>query len=237
MTLPQFLQMLLRRWHIVVGGAVLTLAFAARMLVAHPVYWTKAEVLFVEPGISSEEAYLRWTDETLVPFAASVERAVNAGQRNVRLSSREATLFGIGVRDGYRLELPNAGSQWAPSFPRAVLTIEAVGESPQEVQATYSGVLQRVREEALTLQEAQGVPPDAMVKVVPQSEEPTVGFVGATRRARARSLAATVIVGFAVTIAVAAMWDRWAQRRKMRTTSGEPASVGAAAGTVAPEAM
>ena len=114
-----------RSWHVLLVGLVCTLL--AVLLAPSPkgVYWARVEMMFLAPPTVVENP-LRGDPESLIYFAAAVEREFNGDTSYARAASASATLYGRGVRNGYSVTVPSGGSQWQPSFGSPKLTIEVV---------------------------------------------------------------------------------------------------------------
>jgi hypothetical protein len=234
MTARMLLSMLGRRWYVVVSGLLLTgLAFLG-LNQAGGAYTANTTVLFLTPGSSAlgqfNDAYL----ETLVDFAAVVEREANDGALVERMSPG-ATLYGAGVTRGYRVSLPNTGGQWETSFGQPALSIEVVGPSPQWVRATMSALLDRIDVLARVAQDAAGV---ATARAITTQRVPgvfDVNHVGSTRGTQARAAVALFTVGSGVSCAVALLLDRRLGRTEQSRVAGVSRAVRRGQGGLANE--
>jgi hypothetical protein len=222
MNKPTVTTRLLRRWYVLIAGSLITAVWVSRLLTPDPVYWMKSEVLFVESRGVAEATFSQGTDGRLVPFASAIERQINRGQPVTRLSSRDAPLYGAGVRHGYKIELPNAGLQWVPSFPRPALTVEVVGESAEEVQRIHDELIERIRQLSDQFQKEQRYSKRDYVVVVPQEPPPDPVYVGPSDGGLIRGAAAGLLVGLASTVLVALVLDRWMAERANRKSRVGP---------------
>jgi hypothetical protein len=216
--------LLMRRWYVVIGSALVCSIVAANLLVAPPVYAVRGSVLMVAPD-QAVEPVPRWDQGSdLSPFAAAVERRANDGRPVLRLNSPDATLAGVGIREGVRVQVPNYGGQWAISFQVPEVVIEVVSRDPQGLEERYAAEVARVQAIASDLQQEAGVPESERIRAVPRTLEPQVTYVGPTGHGRMRALAAAVLISILLTLAVTFEWDRVASRRRGRKAAGSSTS-------------
>ena len=103
-----------RRWWVLVACVLVTLSAVALLPPPPGVYWTKAEMTFIQPTDTFGNP-LRMNSESLVYFAAAVEREFNRQPTKARACSSTATLYGRGIREGFAVSLFSVGNQWQPS--------------------------------------------------------------------------------------------------------------------------
>lgn len=223
----QFLAAVRRLWLVALTGTLLTVGWCAFLWTNPPAYWTRSEVIVADAGVSGEQSILRPTNFDLVGLVAAVERVANEGRPVTRYMSRDASLYGLGVREGVSVSMLNEGTQWVPIFRSAILVVETVASTPDaalaanhEAQARVEAIVEDIQEEAgvLSAQRAHAVPPVT---------DPVLLRVGGTRRGQAMALAASAAVGGALTAGAIVLLDR---RRRCRSASAGPARQLALAG-------
>lgn len=221
MTSRLILAALRRRWYVALG-VLLVAAMISSVLHARQVYWTRAEIVFLPPaGLQTQGNALEGTDESLIFFAASVERSMNGGPHLVAMSSDSATLYGAGVYKGYSLELVNDGGQWQTNFNRPVLSVQAVAPTARGVQETLDRVVAQVKTLARERQRQLSVPARSEIRTELYPEQPHITLVaGSTKRA----LAGELLLALGLAVAAALMVDNRLGRRTGRGRSSGEAS-------------
>lgn len=198
-----FFQAIGRRWFILLAFLMLTAGGAFAAVEADPVYWTRVDVVLLAPTSAENQNSLSTTNESLVDFAGIVERQLNGNQIPPRFSASTATLYGAGVRDGYKVVLKNDGAQWNNSFRQPVLTVEVVGASQAGVETRLNGVVSRIDALVQSRQTDAAVPAAAMITTLQSPSPASITRIGGSRM---RSLGAIsllgVITGIATTLAV-----------------------------------
>lgn len=223
MTVFTLLRLALRRWYIVLVGAVL-LGFAASALNGtQGVYFAQTDVLFLADEAATGGNPLQNQSDSVIQFASVVQQAVGSGSVNLRLSSPTATLHGSGVRRGYVARLADAGGQWQSSFNRAVIKVEVVDSSPERVRATLDTVLARIANETQKVQRSAGIGAASFVTVDSASQDVSIGYMGSTRGSRIRGLAVAALLGAGITLAAVVAVDRALQRRRESRVRRRPA--------------
>lgn len=134
MALWDLLRAMVRRWPIVVVGAILTLAAANYASQDRSVYWTRTDLVFLAPKNAQYPNALRATSEDLVITAGVVGKLVVGTRQIPKFTATDAGLIGMGVRDGWTVRLPDTGGQWAPNYTDQWLIIEVVGPDPETVR-------------------------------------------------------------------------------------------------------
>lgn len=215
MTMASLLRILGRRWYVLlVGLAIAAMAFLA---LSRPggAYSTQVSVVFVSPG---DKVVGRVNDgnlESLVDFAAVVERKVHDGRLSDRMAEN-APLYGAGVDKGYQVLLVNSGTQWENSFGTPVLTVKVVGPSPEWVEDTLNAVTGRINRIARDTQLASGATAKNMISSERVPSTPSVSYIGSTRATQVRALVALMAVGVVVSSGLAVVLDRTLIRRSRR---------------------
>lgn len=196
---------------IAVVGFLLTCSAAIRIVHTAAIYSSRVDVVFIAPQSKVNPNGLRITPSSLIAAAGVVAKKVDGTGDTTRVSSEDVTLAGEGIKHGYSVTLPNSGGQWANNFTQAVLDVQAVGGSPDEVTATMRNVVQRIQTYLDALQHAQHVAPVNLIRL---QVSPPIMPMYEQHGSRARALAATLVVGLGITAAAAGAYRRITLRRR-----------------------
>ncbi|HEU4807386.1 MAG TPA: hypothetical protein VFT01_03930 [Homoserinimonas sp.] len=222
MTFTEILRSLLRRWYVMVG-ALVCIAVAILMVArVDGVYSVRVNLVFLPPPIAtSDENTLRWSSESLVNFAAVIERSYNGNTPQPQFASIDAPIYGSGQTSGVKVFLPNTGGQWTSDFRDATLVVEAVDPNRDAVAKRLDAVIAELQALAAERQRTAGVDADHLISVLVSDEASGVRFVqGSTVRAAG----SIVILGLAIGGVVAVLVDRALIRRRARgSRQPEPA--------------
>lgn len=210
MTPRLVLTALRRRWYVVLA-VFLVAGVASVGLAPRHVYWTRAEIVFLPPdGPGHAGNALEGTDESLIFFAASVERTVNGGPKVVAMSSDTATLYGAGTYEGYSVELVNDGGQWQTNFDRPILSVQVVDSTASRVRNTLQSIVGRVETTALQRQQEFGVSSANAIRTQLNPEQPQVASVGGSAK---RALVGEFVLAAGLAMAAAILVDNRMTRR------------------------
>jgi hypothetical protein len=223
MTVFRLFGIALRRWYVLVVGLVCIVAACAVLQEEEGVYWAQTDVLFLAGDKGGNP--LENQTENVIHFASVIQASLDEGAADIRLSSPSATLHGTGVRSGFISMLADTGGQWGSNFNRAVIRIEAVDESPEQVRGMIAGVVADIESETARLQSASGVGEDASTRISVDTgpDAVSVGYMGSTRGSRYRGFAVIALIGGVVSLTAAALLDRaLLARREKRAAVGEP---------------
>ncbi len=170
---------------------------------------------------------LQTRSEDLIITAGAVSKRVMGGGRANKYADPQTNLAGIPDTGlDYWVRLPDTGGQWAPHFAQQLLLIDAVGDSPAEVQQTMGEVIVRIRGELYDLQREQDVNPVNDITITVAPEEAVVQQI---RGSRVRTLGMTVLLGGALTTAsVVALELLSARRNRQRVMAAQAAMIGGA---------
>lgn len=213
MTSSQLLRALLRRWYVMLACAVLTVVAISLAGTVQGVYRTQVDVVFLPTN--STNALEDQTD-SLVHFAAIIEREFNGSSDTAGVSSSSATLYGAGVRSGYQVTLPSSGGQWRTNFNRPVLAVEVVDSSAERAREVRQGVLARIDALVRSRQEKLGVAPKNVITTFQSPEKPVVSYITGSPP---RAAAALGILGTGIAITASVLVDRVRARRRPRSLS------------------
>lgn len=208
------LRSILRRWYVVIAGLLAVGLCYAAFTNSSSVYQSVSTVVFVSPGSAPITGVDVVQENSMVGFASMIERQMNDGRPVDRFASQTATLFGAGERQGYQVEVPNAGGQWNYYFPNPVLSVQVVGPTAEWVSATQSRLLDRITTLTAQDQDSLGVSPSRLITAKLSSSDNAPQPVGATHAMRIRGLLALLAVGIALSAAAATWLDRLLLRRR-----------------------
>lgn len=215
MTTRSLLSILGRRWYVLLLGVLASFGAFVAMEHAGGAYTAQTRVSFVAPGIPDVGQTDDGQLDTLVSFAAAIERDYHGGPAD-RLSAN-VTLYGAGVTEGEQVLLPNSGGQWQMSFGTPALDISVVGPSPEWVRAELDRTVARVKE--LTERQQAGVTPaDRITTLVTPAEAP-IGYAGSTKGMQARAAVVLLALGVGLSAGAAALLDGLVSRRRARRTA------------------
>ena len=220
MTARDFLAAALRRWYVVVLGAALTVGVFAVVQRQAPVFFTQYNIVVVGPsGTEHDKNLLENPRYGLQPLVGVVSTDLNDGHPPLLTGDVDATMVGMGARDGVQVRVPNLGTQWRPLFSANYLDVQVAGATPDEVHALAEETSVRVEEVLKQRQDELGVPANLRAHAVPSSADP---IVYPMQGSRTRALAATGLTGIALTAVLVFWLERWRPRRR-------PAAAAAAA--------
>ncbi|WP_028659479.1 hypothetical protein [Nocardioides insulae] len=216
MTTAEVMQVLRRRFWVVLLVLVGTAAVLYSVHARPGVYSSRVDVVLIAPpaATSATDASLVSSSENLIALAGLVERRVNAGVEKPAATSQEVDLAGIGIQDGVLLTLPNAGGQWNYNFTSPMLSVQAVGPDPDGVAERRDAAIADVRRALLELQQEEGVRPERRVstRVVPAA--PPVFY---NRGSDLRAVATVLLIGGVLAVAGAVLVDHLLRRRRSRS--------------------
>jgi hypothetical protein len=210
-TIRDLIQALLRRWPVVLIGAVVTAAMCFVALSDRGVYWTRTEVTFLAPSSERYPNSLQTTSGDLIITAGIVEKRMEGPAAVPKYADSSVNLIGEGVRDGWSLRLPDTGGQWATNFASQTLILEVVGSGHDEVQSRQQQLIDEIADQLNALQREQGVDP---VNDITTAATPASAVISHVTGNRVRSLAATAALGASAVIALVVLLEHRARRRK-----------------------
>ena len=219
MALWDLLRAMVRRWPIVVVGAILTLAAANYASQDRSVYWTRTDLVFLAPKNAQYPNALRATSEDLVITAGVVGKLVVGTRQIPKFTATDAGLIGMGVRDGWTVRLPDTGGQWAPNYTDQWLIIEVVGSDPETVRAQKEQLVEEMTAALDRVQDEYRVD-KAFRMTTKEAPGSTVVYpVGGSSK---RAFAVTGLLGAAATLYLVVRIDPILLRRKARRAETPP---------------
>lgn len=213
MNIREFLRAIVRRWPIVLIGALLTAAAGFAVVREDGTYWTRSELVFMAPSSALFPNSLQTRSEDLIITAGLVGKLVTGPDRALKYASIDVSIIGTPQDADYWLRLPDTGGQWAPNFGDQLLLLDVVGDSPEAVEELHDEVVAQVRTELEGIQREQGV---AAVNDITMQVSPETVVVHHVEGSRVRALAMTGLIGVAVTGAAIVLVELRASRRRER---------------------
>lgn len=209
-TLPDLVRSMIRRWPIMLVGAICTAALGYLAVSDDGVAYARTEVVFLAPSSETNPNSLKTTSEDLIITAGVVSKAISGPGKVTKFADPSVTLVGLGVRDGWAVRLPDTGGQWASNFSSQSLIVEVVARDREAALAKQRELVDRIRLEMDALQRDAGVDPvnDITVSVVPET-----GVIRDVGGSTIRALAVVGVLGVSATIACVLLAENLARRR------------------------
>jgi hypothetical protein len=184
------------RWYLLALGLLLTAAAVVLVPPAQGVYWVRAGLVLLPPNHESSNP-LRVESESLIYFAAAVEREFNENGSRARAATSDATLYGEGVRQGYTVVLNSIGSQWSPGYDRPHISIQVVDSTPERARAVFNDIVTRLDTIVRNRQLDAQVEPRMMIRTTLAPSNPGIAYVAGSER---REQAAIFLLGCCMTV-------------------------------------
>ena len=214
MTTTDLIDLLRRRWYIVLAGLIVALSIAYVVGSRPGVYSSRVEVVLMPPASAMEtDVALINTSEAMIAAAGLVERTINAEADTRSLTSQNVTLVGAGIRRGTIIMQPNAGGQWDYNFTSPALIVEVAGPSRVEVIDRRTDAVARINTVLDDLQVSENVRVAQRIttRILPDSPRVTYATGYPTRAA-----VGVVALGFLLTVLAAVLVDRVCMFRRLR---------------------
>ena len=212
MTLLELLAVVRRRWVVILMGVVISAMLAYQVGQRPPVYWSQVDVLFLLPSTPEDLNAFNAQTEGLIATAGLVARDVMVGDAASapQVVSDQVTLVAQGVRDGFSVRLPNTGGQWANSFDRAALDVQAVGPTEAGVRSTMEGLIQRISDDLAAREAAMGVAEEHRIRL---RLSPGTPYIRREQGRPNQAMAVAFLLGLGLTVSAAVVVDRRRGRR------------------------
>ncbi|WP_347354580.1 hypothetical protein, partial [Intrasporangium sp.] len=209
MTSRDLLLVLLRRWYLMLLGALVTVA--ALYVATHQpgVYFVRYSFVLLAPRSEVYPNQIEDPHYGMAQMAGLIVTDYNEGYREPLLASADTTLYGEGVRDGSRVRTPNNGSQWVPLFTTPNIDVQVVGPTAEQVGAEAQRIKARLTEILEQRQDALGIAPTMRITSLVSPADPVIAYVGGSRGRVAVGVGA---VGATLTTILVVQFDRWRER-------------------------
>lgn len=201
---------MVRRWPVVLAVLALMLPFVWQARETTGVYWTRVNVVFLPPPGAAAGNPLRSESQDVVQFAAVIQRLAITESSIPPLETNGAILYATGIRNGYSVYLPNAGTQWQPSYNRASIAVEVVAEDAESVTRMATELAEKIAAAATEQQDALGVQRGAHITTV---LSPSAAVVSYHTGKPAHATAVLLVLTLGLAAAAVQLFDRLPQRR------------------------
>lgn len=208
---------MIRRWYVALVALGLAVGLWQVWAADSGCFTTSTVVTFTLPMRATLLPESGAEDESVIAFAGVVANEINAGRPAPRYASRDAPLYGVGVRRGVIVGLPDSGGQWASAFARAEIEIQIVGRSYEEVRERQTALLRRVFQITRDQQSAAGSNERIRASVVPLTSG--IQEVRATRSSQILALGALVVCALLGAGWLSVSLERWRDSRKVKKTT------------------
>lgn len=209
MTSRDLLSAALRRWYVMVVGAVVSLGFVYTVTHQPTVYWTQFNVLLIGPKNPEFPNYLEDPRYTLYPIVGLVVNDVNDGEPAMVTASTDTNMVGQGLSDGVQVRVPNLGTQWRRNLTSSHIDVQVAAPTPEEVTRRADATLDEVASALKDRQAELGIAREMRVTSVAATSDPTIYAVAGSRL---RAAAASGMSGAASTLVLV----YWLERRRSR---------------------
>jgi hypothetical protein len=210
MTLWDLITATVRRWPILLAGAVLTAVIAYVAVSDDGVYYTRTELVLLAPSSTDYPNTLKTKSGSLVVTAGLLAKRMMGPGEPAKYASPDVTLIGEGIREGWSLRLPDTGGQWASNFGEQVLFLEIVAPDRETVEQQQETLIRRAQTELDTMQREFGVEPINDITVRPAPQTAAISHVAGSRP---RVLGMSAVIGVTCTLAVIVLLE-YRQRRR-----------------------
>jgi hypothetical protein len=211
-TLRELLVLLRRRWLITTAGALITALFTLYLASLPGVYSSKVQLTLLAPT-GSESNPLTTGAYDLIGVAWAAADLVGSPRHGGVTIPGEANLTGMGVRDGYSVRLPNTGGQWSVAYDGPYIDIQAIGPSKERVSSYLSRAVSDLKAQLSSWQDSQGVHPADRIRTQLNPITPEISY---SRGSLRRTWVVALVLGFGLTLTIAAAVDRRPYLRKTR---------------------
>ena len=212
MTSRDLLHAALRRWYVMIIGAVVSLGFVYVATHQPPVYWTQFNVLLIGPKNPEFPNYLEDSRYALDPIVGLVVNDENKGESTMVTASTETNMVGQGLTDGVQVRVPNLGTQWRRNPSANYIDVQVAAPTLKELLRRVDTTLDEVAAALDVRQDELGIVPGMRVTSVATTDDPTVYTVSGNR---IRAAAASGMSGAAVTLVLV----YWLERRPSTRSS------------------
>ena len=214
MNLREILAVLARRWYV----TLLALSLAGWAWSAWAAdggsYSTSTVVLFTLPARASLLPESGLDDSNVIAFAGVVAQEINGGRPAPHYASHDAPLYGVGVRNGVLVGLPDSGTQWTSSYSQAEIEIQIVARSREEVRSKQLVLIDQVLQ--ITHDQQQSSSPGQRITASVMPLTTSILHLTSTRSSQVAALLALIVAAVLAGGATAVHLDRWSRQRAAR---------------------
>ncbi|WP_200826346.1 hypothetical protein [Microbacterium timonense] len=226
MTFWELLAALIRRWPILLVGALCTAAAGYAVIREDGVYFTRTEIVFLAPTSSMYPNALRTQSEDIIDLAGVVAKRLIGPGEVTKYAAPDVMLAGLGVRDGWSLGLPDTGGQWASNFASQELVLDIVAPTRERVEERQEDLVAQIMSELHELQSERGVDPVNEITAMVAPQTTIIHHIGGSRP---RALGMTAVLGAGATIAVVILLEHRSRRSLWKASPRRPSPLGGVA--------
>lgn len=199
MTLWDFILAALKRWPVVLVGALLTMGAGLLAVEQRGVYYARMEVLFLTPVSWYKNVIQESVDGTVMTAGAVAKRVIGADQE-IKFGSPEATLAGTSrVSEGTWIRAEDLGTQWAPAYQHPIIIVDVVAQSRVRVRELQHEAVDTISAQLDRLQGDLDVAKSQAITVKVAPEKSGIAYISGSRT---RALAMTGVIGVVSTSTV-----------------------------------
>ncbi|MGF1663432.1 MAG: hypothetical protein ACFCVG_13365 [Kineosporiaceae bacterium] len=195
---------------VVLVGVLATAGALAAVHAQEGLHLARAGVVLLPPGASTGPNPFWGREYSVIATAGVLASMVNDESGDARPVSSAASLAGQGERDGYAVRLRDRGGQWSNDFDRPVFDVQAVGPTPAAAAAHLDHAVADLEAALASLHDRADVPEQRRMRLELVPERPEVAYAAGRP---ARALAATALLGAALTVAAVLAAERLRARR------------------------
>ncbi len=224
MTSRELLRLVLRRWYLVLLGALVSAVMLGVIWKQPGLYWTQFDVVVLAPTTKLNPNNIEDPRFSMAPMAGVMVTELNGDKRPRLLASADTTLFGEGLREGVRVRLPNTGSQWLPMYNRPRIDVQVVSRDPVVVERKARAITEQLVAVLDRRQSELGIIPSMRMSAIATPEDPVVAHITGNRNRAALGMA---MLGATLTTFAVYLWEKWRlgrRRRPRRAEGGGPTS-------------
>lgn len=217
-TSRELLGVIIRRWYILLLGALVSVAALQVMTHRPGVYWTHFDVVILAPTYEYYPNKLEDPHYALSPIAGVLVRDWNRTNPPLLTASGDTTMFGEGRREGIQVRMPNEGSQWRPLYTSPNIDVQILGSNPAAVEAEAQRVYAELDRMLQQRQDALGVTKTVRMTSIMSPADPSVAYIAGSR---ARAAAATGLAGAAMTVTFIYWLEQFLIRRRRSISASD----------------
>jgi hypothetical protein len=210
-------------------GLALTAGFTIHFLQKPGVYYAESQVRFLAPLSKANPNSLVVSLGGVTSLAGTVGRLVEPHPPAGQVVSPLVTLTDEGVRNGWSVSLPNDGGQFTDKFDQQQLQVQVVGSSSEEVRRRIASLTAMINADLVRLQDQKDIPQVDRIITSPSPAHTDVVYLTGSR---ARTIVATFLLGFGLTVVADMLLGRRHRSRRrsdlmpnQRGPSAQPVSV------------
>lgn len=210
MTLWDTLRALVRRWPVVLIGALITAGVGLLAIREPGVYFTRMQIVFLAPSTWYRNVLQTTPESVIVTASAVAKRVVGAGDV-IKYGSLDATIIGTtSIREGAWIRAEDQGGQWAPDFRAPIIVVDVVAPTEARVREIQYETIQRIQ---LNLDSLQSELQPAAKDLITMQAAPDATIIHHVRGDRVRALGMTTVLGGCTTLT--AVWILERRRRRL----------------------